>query len=398
MNPPLKWVLSAAVIVAAGLVWGVMSRLQETDTLPVMTKGSRVIAVEAADIQTGVMTLRRVYSGALESTEKFIVAPKVSGRVEVLTVDIGDTIKRGQVVARLDNAEYVQAVAQAEADLAVAMANQVDARSNLEIATRDLARVETLNKKGVSSESQLDEARARQLSANARHEITRAQVARAESSLETARIKLGYTRVTADWTGGDDARIVAENFVAEGDTVSANTPLVSIVELNPITGVIYVTERDYAQLDTAFKVSLSTDAFPGRWFSGHIARIAPVFKETTRQARVEVIVDNPDNLLKPGMFVRVRVVLEQVHDAVIVPVSAITLRNDQTGVFVIQEPENTVSWQAVTNGIVEDGRIQVSGLDPAGRVVTLGQQMLDTGSRVRTVDAQPEERSSGQGS
>lgn len=393
----LKWLLSVAVIVSVGLAWGVMTRLQETGSHSDVKKGSWVIAVEAKKIQTGSITLRRVYSGALESTEKFIVAPKVSGRVKVLRVDIGDTVARGQVIARLDNAEYVQAVAQAEADLAVAVANRGEARSNLEISTRDLARVETLRKRGVSSESQLDEARARQLSARARLEIARAQVTRAESSLETARIKLGYTQVAADWTGGDESRLVAENFVAEGDTVSANTPLVSIVELDPITGVIFVTQKDYARLDKGFSVTLSTDAFPDRLFSGRIARIAPVFRETTRQARVEVIVDNPENLLKPGMFIRVSVVLEKVDDAVVIPVGAITLRNDHTGVFVIHEPDNTVSWKAVTTGILEGDRMQVSGLDAGGRVVTLGQQMLDTGSHVRISEAEPDKLSADQG-
>ena len=102
---------------------------------------------------------------------------------------------------------------------------------------------------------------------------------RAEASLETANIRLGYTRITAGWSGGDDQRVVAERYVDEGETVSANTPLLRIVELDPITGVIFVTERDYARLQPGQEVLLlTTDAYPGEDFQGRIERIAPVFR------------------------------------------------------------------------------------------------------------------------
>ncbi|MFN2436288.1 MAG: efflux RND transporter periplasmic adaptor subunit, partial [Desulfotignum sp.] len=288
------------------------------------------------------MALRRTFSGSLESYAEFMVAPKVSGRVEYLAVAMGDPVIRKQEVARLDNDEYIQAVAQAEADLAVADADLTGAENALEIARRELSRMETLKKRGVSSVSQVDAARAEWLAAEARVEMARARVLKARAQLETARIRLGYTTVFADWTGGSDTRFMAEKFVTEGDTVSANTPLVSIVELDPLLAVVFVTEKDYGRLGIGQQADLSTDAFPDRTFSGRIVRISPAFKTQTRQARVEIQVANPSLDLKPGMFVRVSVVLARVTDSSIVPETALVIRNQETGIFMVAPDNDTV--------------------------------------------------------
>ncbi|MCF8038597.1 MAG: efflux RND transporter periplasmic adaptor subunit [Desulfohalobiaceae bacterium] len=374
--------LALLLVLAAGLVWLVVARLQEEGKPRERNEGPRAVPVEVAEIERGSIELRRTFSGALEATAEFVVAPKVGGRVERLSVDLADRVDRGQNVAQLDNAEYIQSVAQAKADLAVARANRSEAGSALEIAERKLERIRTLRKRGVASESQLDTAKAEQLAAKSGLAVAAAQVTRAEASLEAARIRLGYTSVSADWTGGDDQRLVAERFVDEGNTVSANTPLMSIVELDPITGVIFVTERDYARIEPGQKARLATDAFPDEQFAGRVSRIAPVFKEATRQARVELIVENPGHLLKPGMFIRVSLMLDQAREALIVPETALTRRNDRDGVFVIDEETMTVAWREVVTGIQGQDRVQIKSPELSGRVVTLGQQMLDHGAPV----------------
>jgi RND family efflux transporter MFP subunit len=138
--------------------------------------------------------------------------------------------------------------------------------------------------------------------------VAAAQVLKAEASLETAHIRRGDTQVTAGWSGGDDYRVVAERYVDEGQTVAANAPLFLIVELNPIVGIFYVTERDYARLQVGQPVELTTDAYAEERFTGRIDRIAPVFRTSTRQARVEMHIDNPRYRLKPGMFIRAAVI------------------------------------------------------------------------------------------
>lgn len=347
---------------------------------------NRAVPVEVAAIEHGRIELRRTFSGTLESLAQFRVAPKIGGRVEHLAVNLADEVENGSVVATLDSDEYDQAVSQAEADLEVAKANLTEARSAMEIAERSIQRQTVLRERGVASDAQFDTAKAEQLAATARVAVAEAQVVRAESALQTARIQLGYTQVRATWSGGDDKRVVAERMVEEGDTVAANTPLMSIVELDPIQAVLYVAERDYAQLKAGQSVTLWTDAYPGRQFTGEIARVSPVFQSSSRQARVELSVPNPERLLKPGMFIRAEAVLGGAEDATIVPAGAIVMRADRPVVFIVDEANKTAQLREVERGITDGGRVQVTGEGLTGRVITLGQQLLDDGSPVMLPD------------
>jgi RND family efflux transporter MFP subunit len=373
---------------AAGLGWLIFGQLQEQARSSKRGRALRPVPVEVAQIQRGPIALQRTFSGELEALAEFVVAPKVSGRVEHVIVNIADTVKRGQVVAELDNDEYVQTVAQAQADLEVARAKLSEAKSALEIAKREFKRTESLLKRGIASDSEFDAVRQDQLAKQAQLKVAAAQVTKAESSLESANIRLGYTKVTAGWTGGDEHRVVAERYVDEGQTVAANAPLLMIVELHPIIGVVFVTERDYAHLNPGQLVSLTTDAYPGEEYPGRIDRIAPVFRKSTRQARIEMTIDNPQHRLKPGMFIRATVVLAQVPEATIVPEQALTKRDDRNGVFIVREDGRSVAWREVKVGIREGNRVQVEGQGLSGRVVTLGQQLVKNGSAITIPDMQ----------
>jgi RND family efflux transporter MFP subunit len=291
------------------------------------------------------------------------------------------------VVCWLDDDEHQQAVHQAEAELTVAKANRTEAEKALEIATRGLTRVETLRERGVASDVQHDQAIADKLAKEAALAVAKAEVTREEAALEAAKIRLGYTLVAATWNDGADTRIVAERYVDEGQTVAANAPLLRIVELDPLVGVVYVTEKDYALLADCPPVKLRTDAYPDEVFEGTITRISPVLRQSTRQARVELRVDNPTLRLRPGMFIRATLVLETVDDATIVPVAAIAERASHKGVFVVDEAGAKVSWHPVTVGIRQGEDLQVTGEGLVGRVVTLGQQLVDDGSAIRIPEA-----------
>jgi RND family efflux transporter MFP subunit len=374
--------------VAAGIGWIIFDQYEDRTSTRKGGKASLPVPVEVAQIQRGPIEQKRTFSGELEALAEFVVAPKVSGRVERVSVNIADTVERGQVVAELDNDEYVQAVTQARADLLVARANLSEARSALEIAGREFKRTESLLKRGIASDSEFDAARQDQLAKQAQLKVAAAEVTKAESSLETANIRLGYTQVTAGWSGEDQHRVVAERYVDEGQTVAANAPLLLIVELDPIVGVVYVTERDYARLNPGQPVSLTTDAYPGEQFTGRIDRIAPVFRKSTRQARVEMTIDNEQHRLKPGMFIRATVVLARVSEAAIVPEQALTIRDDRSGVFIVSEDGRSVAWREVKAGIHQGGRVQVEGQGLSGRVVTLGQQLLKDGSVITIPEVQ----------
>jgi RND family efflux transporter MFP subunit len=380
-----KIIIILVTILILAFVWQVISRIREQGGSNGFRgqRGPQAVPVEVSEIKIGPIELRKTFSGTLESPSEFMIAPKISGRVELLSVDIGDTVKRNQVVARLDDAEYEQAVLLSKADLAVAKANLVEAQSADEIAERELKRVSELLKEGLASDSEYDTAKADQLAKQAKLAVSEAQVKKAEASLETAKIRQGYTEITAGWTGGDDNRTVGERFVNEGDMVSTNTPLLSIVELDPILAVIYVSEKDYVYLKTGQQAFLTTDAHPDEIFQGQISRIAPVFRQATRQARVELTIENHELSLKPGMFIRTTIVFKKLDNALIVPEQALTKRDYKDGIFVVNDDRKTVRWCPVKIGIRDNEMVQIEceGLT-TGLVVTLGQQLLDDGSSI----------------
>lgn len=383
---------AVALAGAVAIAWAVYARLSSDDGEGRGgARGERPVPVEVVPIvESGPITLRRAFSGTLEAPARFVVAPEVGGRVERLLVDLGDRVERGQVVAELDDEAFVQEVAVAEAELAVAEANLTDAKNSAVTARRDLDRTRELHQRGIVSDAQLDAARAAHLSGSSRVEVARAQVKRAEAALAGARVRLGYTTITADWTGGDDTRVVGARYVDVGATVSAHADLLLIVELDPILGVFFVTEESYGHLSVDQPVTLTTDAYPGESFPGEVSRIAPIFQESSRQARIELSVANGERRLKPGMFVRASVVLDRVEDATIVPAEAVVRRKDRDGVFVVDEEAMVARWRPVTLGIREGDRIQVSGEGLRGRVITLGAQMAADGARVTIPDAPAE--------
>lgn len=348
--------------------------------------GGAAAAVEVAVVETGRLEGRRAYSATLEARALVTIAPKVSGTVTRLPLYIGDVVQRGQVIARLEDAEFVQAAAQAEAEMEVARAQRSEAESAAEIAARDLKRTEDLHTREIASDSQLDQARAVELTARSAVAVAGAQVERARAARQAAEVRLGYATIRADWEGGDGERVIARRFAEEGDTVGANTPLLSVVELDPITAVFFATQRDYGRLAVGQPVRITADAFAGEAWTGEIERIAPVFDEASRQARIEVRVPNDGRRLKPGMFVRVEVVLEVAEGATIVPEVAISQRDGRDVVFVVDEAAMTVARVPVRLGVVEGGRVQIVGAggeNLAGRrIVTLGQQLVGDGAAI----------------
>lgn len=369
-----------------GLICGCLPQKEQREPQQILA-----VPIASASISKGKIELTRTYGAALEAPAQFSVAPKISGRIEQLYVDMGDSVSRNQIVAELENDEYEQEVIQARADLTVAQAQLRRASTSYNIASLELKRVETLRKRGISSEAQLDTALATKLQRRSEQEVAQAEIARAKAQLDAAQIRLDYTKVRVSWNSKNGSRVVARRFASVGSMVAENSPLFSIVELDPITCVIYVAEKDYRHLKQGQVASLSTDAYPKTEFQGTIERIAPVFEPGSRQARVELLVNNKDHVLVPGMFVLATLTLRIVANATLVPDTAITKRNDQLGIFLVSKETQRVRWQPVRVGIQNGQYIELLDLDNlSGQVVTVGHHLLDDGSLVSFPAHSPE--------
>lgn len=351
------------------------------------------VAVEVASV--GKTTIRdvRLFTGTLLPKSYFVLAPKIAGRLEKLLVNIGDRVKRGQLIAVLDDEEYAQQVEQARAELEVAKANVEECCSTLDMAQREFERAQALRQKKIASESELDAALAQYKAQDAKRKVALAQVAQKEAALKATQVRLSYTQIRASWEDGDGPRIVGERFVDEGAMLKANDPIVSILDIHSLTGVIHVIERDYSEVRVGQEAIVTTDAFPGRTFNGKVVRVAPLLKETSREARVEIEVPNRHRLLKPGMFIRVQIQFVKHDDATVVPVAALTKRNNQQGVFLVDTQTMKAHFIPVTVGIVNGELAEVVKPPFSGSVVTLGHHLLEDGSSITLPEAKRESSS-----
>jgi len=401
MKKPLLVLLVLTIVALA--CWLAYKRITASGkNIPRASRGVAV-AVETQPIRKDVIKDIGVFTGSLLPKSQFVVAPKVTGWLKQLLVNVGDTVRQNQVIAVLDDEEFTQQVEQAKAELQVAKANAENCATDLDLAQREYERAKTLREKQIASASELDEGEATFNACQTKLKVSLAQATQKQAALEGANLRLSYTRVQAFWENADQTRAVGERFVDEGALLQVNQPIVSILQNDPLTAVVHVVEKDYPKVRVGQQAIVSTDAYPDKTFTGGIVRIAPLLKETSRQARVEIEIANADHLLKPGMFIRAQIEFARHDNATLVPLAALVKRNGKQGVFVAKpaldndaqsprtEPNNVKAspphaWRAsfvpVTVGIISGEIIEVLEPQISGSVVTMGNHLLEDGSNI----------------
>jgi len=379
--------IGGLIVLAAAIGIGVWLSRDDNATADEPREAGRV-AVEVAPVTSGDIRDVRELTGNLEAQNAFTVAASISGRIERIHADIGDRVERGSVLVEIDDDEARQAVAEAEAALAVARAERDQAISDAELAQREFERTRTLAERDLASQSELDAARAEAAAERSRVAVTEARVSEREAALAGARVRLSYTEVRASWPPGDGEYVVGARMVSRGDTVGANDALLALLSIDPLQAVVFAAERDYAALERGQAATVVADALPGREFAGEIARLAPRFDPASRQARVEIRLPNAARALNPGMFARVYIEVGRAQDATLVPVEAVTRHDGERGVYRVVDGEDgaRARFVPVTTGIEGNDHVEIVAPDLAGRVVTLGLQLLEDDSPILIAD------------
>ncbi|PKL42341.1 MAG: efflux RND transporter periplasmic adaptor subunit [Candidatus Riflebacteria bacterium HGW-Riflebacteria-1] len=344
--------------------------------------GGAKVAVETVAARISSLVDEGRFVGSIESKSKFMVAPKISGRLKKLFVDIGDSISNGETVATLDDEELLLAVKQAEADLEIARANFNESSGLLEISQRELDRVKTMRQQKVSSDVDVENAQAAHKTRQARHQVNRALLSQKEAALETVKVRLSYAKVGASWSDSNGRRFIAERFLNEGAMISANTPIVSVIDIATLTAVIDVVEQDYFKIRVGLNAEIEISALPGRVYNARVSRISPMLDEASRQARIELELSNPDFQLKPGMFIRARLIYQVHEHATVVPASALVRRNEREGVFLIDHTNETANFVPVQIAFTEGELVEIASPTLSGDVVTIGHHLLEDGMAV----------------
>lgn len=323
------------------------------------------------------------------------VVPKVNGRVERMNVKLGDPVKRGQIIANVEDSEIQEQVRGAEASFQVAQATIRQRDADLKLAKTNLDRSRSLVERQLLPQQTFDDTEARYQAALAQLDLATAQFEQAKARLDELRITLSNTRIASPVDG-----FVGKRYVDAGAFVGPNSPVASVVDIRTVRMVANLVERDVKRVGAGTSAAVEVDAFPGETFSGRVSRVAPVFDPATRTAEMEIEVPNPGFRLKPGMYARVQLTVENRADALTVPRNAVIDFEGRQGVFVTasapagtaggggasqQQGANamTAKFVPVQLGIRSGEVIEIrSGLAEGTRVITTGAGALRDGDRI----------------
>lgn len=320
------------------------------------------------------------YTGRVEAVESVELRPRVGGYLQSVHFKAGTEVKKGQLLFVIDPRPF-------QAEYERLRAEEQRAVTRLELARSDLARAERLLEARAVSQEELDSRRAARREAEASLGAGRAAVSAAKLNLE-------FTRVSAPIDGRIGRALVTEGNLVSGPNAGAATLLTTIVSLDPAYVYFDADERallEYIELDrsgerkssrvtrTPVEVGLSTDeGFPHKGYMDFVDnRLDP----NTGTIRGRAVVANPDRILTPGMFARVRLPGTGKYQATLVSDRAIA--SDQSNKFVLTVAEDgTVEYRRVKVGpVVEGMRAVLEGLKPGDRVITNGMQRVRPGMK-----------------
>lgn len=353
----------------------------------------RAIPVELKQLRRNVESV-----GSLFPLDEVTVSSEVEGRVEQVLVDVGDHVSTGQTIVKVVQTELQLTLDQQRASLQQARARLGlgdnaeefrDVRNAPEVkkAAADLAdaeqkylRAKTLFEQGLLPKQSFDEAESRHNAAKAAYDLSvqtvenlRAALAQSKAATSLAQKKVGDSNIRAPFAGQ-----VKERTVTQGQYLKVQTPVMVIVNIDPMRVRLRVPEKMAAWVKTGQEVSVTVEAYPGRTFKGKITRINPSVDQQTRAFEVEALIDNRESLLKPGFFAKATIPSNYVVDALFVPEDALLYVYGVYKVFVIDG--NTVKEREVKIGEhSSDGVEVVEGLTQGERIAiaTKGQELKE---------------------
>ncbi len=322
--------------------------------------------------------------GQLDPYEMVAVYPKVSGFVKTIRVDRGSRVRAGEILAELEAPEVVAQRAEAQSRLEAARSELAAARAkaDADASTYDKLKAASATP-GVVSGNEL-------VLAQKAAEAVRSQVAAAEQTAEAARQAVesvarieGYLRVTAPFDG-----VVTERNVHPGALVGPNSgpeaaiPLVRLVRNDRLRLVVPVPEAYIAGVRPGALVSFTVPAYPGRAFTGTIARLAHAVDVKTRTMPVELDVNNRDGQLAPGTYCQVQWPVHRPEPSLFVPSGSITSTTDRT--FLVTVRNGKTEWVDVRPGLTRGPLVEVFGGLQAGETVAVrGTDEIRPGTEVR---------------
>jgi membrane fusion protein (multidrug efflux system) len=311
--------------------------------------------VEVVSLATSVVKEDLQAVGSLRSNESVILRPEVSGRIAAIGFKDGALVRKGQLLIQLDATLNEAEVAQTRAEYDLALSNL---KRSEDLASRQF----------ISSSAQETAA-------------SNAQVA--EAKLKLAQARLSKMRIVAPFDGS-----VGIRNVSLGDYVKDGTDLVNVEDLRVLKVDFRLPERNYSQVHVGQTIEVVADALPSEVWQGQIEAINPKVDANGRSLEIRGRLENTSGKLRPGMFVRVRVIVGERTDALLVPEESIVPQGGEF--YVYKVVDGTARRVPVTIGVRRDAKVEIlRGLAAGDQVVTAGMRLSRDGQPVRVLSGAP---------
>lgn len=329
-------------------------------------------------------------TGEIFATELIDVGAQVSGQIKKLYVKLGDQVKKGDMIASIDSSTQQNSIDNKEAQLAIYKAQLESAKVALNISKTQFDRENALFAKNATSKQEFESAKNTYSANSAKIKELEAQIKQTNIELSTAKINLGYTKITAPRDG-----TVVSVQVEEGQTVNANqtTPtIVNIADLSHVKMKMQIAEGDITKIKVGTPVEYSILSEPTKKFQTTVSSIDPGLttlsdgsygssssskssysSSSSSSSAVyyyaQSIVDNKDGILRIGMTTQNELLIANVEDAIIVP--SIGIKKDENGTFVYVLKDGKPVKTAVKTGIKDNLDTQIiSGINEGDEIIT----------------------------
>jgi len=368
--------ITIAVLLSSLLILGSCGQSKKDTN----TENAAKIPVEVAKMTTGPIELKINFLGNITAIQEVKVYSTIPTRIISMKADVGDVVKKKQVLASVDNEKVRNAVLQAEAGLESARAQY----NNVEM---EWNRVSRLYQENAISKAQYD-------GANAQREAAKSAVKQLEAALATANNQMDDSYITAPISG-----VISARLLEQGDQAAPSIPIFSIVKMDQVKIQIEVVENQIEKIRTGQRAHVRVESFPKEVFEGEISKVNPTLNPATRTVGAEVLIDNPELKLRPGMFAKVEVVIDRHEHSLLIPKYSIlentrleylggeltnsVVKIDQY-VFVVHD---SVAYKRdVVSGIIDDNTVEIlKGLTGDELLVITGQHNLLDSSKVEIV-------------
>jgi membrane fusion protein (multidrug efflux system) len=373
-QPNKKLILSVFISIAIGILgfFIVVKFLpnQQQSSIPVKKldkKADKTIVsstpVTYININTQSLNVYKKSVGQVYNLNTVKLASEVSGQILDVYVDVGDRVKVGQIIAKIDPREIQNSKNMQEANIK-------QLRTNLSDAQRTLGRIKELKKEDFASQAELDSAETQVAS-------LKQQIASAIASLENYKVSLEKTSIISPITG-----VIQDRVIAKGNYVRPADDMFSIVDNRKLTVILNYPDYEADYFKKGQKVILNVDGINSKIISS-IKEVKPLIDPNSLSIHVIVDIDGSKYNIKPGAVVTAEVLVEEKLNAIVVPKTSVVLRSSGYVVFVLNQEKNKVLEKKVKVGIKERDRYEIiEGLSAGENIIVEGAGFLTNDASV----------------